>query len=113
MDEIYRPERCLREVRHTDPRDDKKRIEDTKGELLADSYCWVLDNATFQQWQQDPHNRLLWIKGDPGKGKMMLLCGIIDERKKMINNVFFFFCQGIDSRLNSHRCVARLDLPAR
>ncbi|EJT74642.1 hypothetical protein GGTG_08482 [Gaeumannomyces tritici R3-111a-1] len=24
---------------------------------------------------------LLWIKGDPGKGKTMLLCGIINERK--------------------------------
>ena len=63
----------------TNPRDDKRRIEETKCGLLADSYYWILDNDTFQQWQQGPHSRLLWVTGDPGKGKTMLLCGIIDE----------------------------------
>lgn len=67
IDEIYKLERCVQDVRHTDPRDDKKRIEGTKGVLLADSYRWVLDNATFQQWQQDPHSRLLWILVRGGK----------------------------------------------
>ena len=107
MDEIHKLERCIQDARHTDPRDDKKRIEETKGGLLADPYRWVLDNATFQQWQQDPHSRLLWIKGDPGKGKTMLVCGIIDELKKPTNNVSFFYCQGTDSRLNSATAVLR------
>jgi hypothetical protein len=107
MDEIHKLERCVQDVRHTDPRDDKKRIEETKGGLLADSCRWVLDNATFQQWQQRSDSRLLWVKGDPGKGKTMLLCGIIDELKKSTNNVFFFYCQGTDSRLNSATAVLR------
>ncbi|KAL1644350.1 hypothetical protein SLS61_008857, partial [Didymella pomorum] len=107
MDEVDSSKRCVQDIHSTDPRDDKKRIEETKGGLLADSYRWVLDNATYQQWQQDPHSRLLWIKGDPGKGKTMLLCGIIDELKKSTNNVFFFFCQGTDSRLNSATAVLR------
>ncbi|CZR68133.1 uncharacterized protein PAC_18032 [Phialocephala subalpina] len=51
----------------------------TKGGLLKDSYRWILDNTDFQRWRQDEQSRLLWIKGDPGKGKTMLLCGIIDE----------------------------------
>lgn len=46
-DEIDKLEVCIRDIRHTDPRHDKKRIEDTKGGLLADSYRWVLDNTTF------------------------------------------------------------------
>jgi hypothetical protein len=45
MDEIHKLERCVQDMRSTDPRDDKKRIEETKGGLLADSYRWVLDNA--------------------------------------------------------------------
>jgi hypothetical protein len=49
MDEIYKMERCIQDMHNTDPRNDKKRIEDTKGRLLADSYRWVLDNTTFQQ----------------------------------------------------------------
>jgi len=72
--------RCLADLRSTDPRDDKSRIEATKGGLLADSYRWVLDNTEFQRWRNED-NQLLWIKGDPGKGKTMLLCGIIDELK--------------------------------
>jgi hypothetical protein len=106
-DEIEKLERCVQDIYSTDPHDNKKRIEETKGGLLADSYRWVLDNTTFQQWQQDQHSRLLWVKGDAGKGKTMLLCGIIDELKKSTNDLSFFFCQGTDSRLNSATAVLR------
>jgi hypothetical protein len=110
MEEINKQERCIQDVRHTDPRHDKKRIEETKGGLLVDSYCWVLNNNTFQQWQQEPHNRLLWVKGDPGKGKTMLLCGIIDELSSSIPAtalLSYFFCQATDSRINSATAVLR------
>jgi hypothetical protein len=82
QDEIDKLEQCIQHLRVTDPRGDKKRIEDTKGGLLEDSYRWILDNADFQRWRNDQQSRLLWIKGDPGKGKTMLLCGIIDELVK-------------------------------
>jgi hypothetical protein len=110
MDEIQKQERCIQDMHGTDPRDDKKRIEDTKGGLLKDSYWWVLDNASFQQWHSDPQSRLLWIKGDPGKGKTMLLCGIIDELQKTTAGtacVSYFFCQATDSRINSAIAVLR------
>ncbi|KAH9210932.1 hypothetical protein DL95DRAFT_306965 [Leptodontidium sp. 2 PMI_412] len=109
-EEIDKQERCVQDVRHTDPRDDKKRIEDAKGGLLADSYRWVLNNTTFRQWQQDPHNQLLWINGDPGKGKTMLLCGIIDELHSSMPRtalLSYFFCQETDSRINSATAVLR------
>jgi hypothetical protein len=108
--EMHKLEQCIQDIRQTDPRDDKKRIEETKGGLLADSYCWVLDNITFQQWQQDPHSRLLWVKGDPGKGKTMLLCGIINELQSSIRRtalLSYFFCQATDSRINSATAVLR------
>jgi hypothetical protein len=106
---IREQEECLRDLYATDPRKDKKRIEETKGGLLADSYRWVLDNTTFKQWKQDPHSRLLWVKGDPGKGKTMLLCGIINELQKALNDVTVshFFCQATDSRINSATAALR------
>ncbi|KAH7395241.1 vegetative incompatibility protein HET-E-1 [Phaeosphaeria sp. MPI-PUGE-AT-0046c] len=108
-DEIRKLKDCLRDLRSSDPRDDKKRIEVTKGGLLADSYRWVLNNTAFQQWQQDPHSRLLWVKGDPGKGKTMLLCGIINELQKAVTDVTvsYFFCQATDSRINSATAALR------
>ncbi|KAF2468371.1 HET-domain-containing protein [Lindgomyces ingoldianus] len=108
LDEIQKLGRCIQDIRLTDPRDDKKRIEDTKGGLLEGSYRWVLSSASFQQWNEDPQNRLLRITGDPGKGKTMLLCGIIEELKKSTPGLLsFFFCEGTDSRINSATAVLR------
>ncbi|KAF1971137.1 hypothetical protein BU23DRAFT_590766 [Bimuria novae-zelandiae CBS 107.79] len=110
MDEIDSSRRCVQDLHGTDPRNDKKRIEETKGGLLADSYRWVLDNITFRQWQEDQHSRLLWVKGDPGKGKTMLLCGIVNElQDSMPRNALlsYFFCQATDSRINNATAVLR------
>ncbi|KAK5662998.1 hypothetical protein OQA88_6412 [Cercophora sp. LCS_1] len=101
--------RCLADLHVTDPRHDKKRIETAKGGLLKDSYRWVLSNTQFQQWHNGEDNRLLWIKGDPGKGKTMLLCGIIDEMEISAPSCLlsFFFCQATDSRINNATAVLR------
>lgn len=94
----------------TDPRDDKMRIEQTKGGLLEGSCKWILDNPDFQRWRHDEQSRLLWIKGDAGKGKTMLLIRIINELTKLTANtglLSFFFCQGTDSRLNNATTLLR------
>ncbi|KAF2683539.1 WD40 repeat-like protein [Lentithecium fluviatile CBS 122367] len=107
-DEIDKLGRRIQELHLTDPRNDKKRIEDTKGGLLKDSYRWVLDNAEFQKWRDDGQSRLLWIKGDPGKGKTMLLCGIVDDLQKSkarADPLSFYFCQATDSRINNATAV--------
>ncbi|CAG8937555.1 unnamed protein product [Penicillium salamii] len=101
---------CLRDLRTTNPHHDKDRIQNTNGGLLKDSYCWILDNKEFQQWQDNASNSLLWIRGDPGKGKTMLLCGIIDELTRLFGdtaNISFFFCQATDVRINNATAVLR------
>jgi hypothetical protein len=78
--------------------------------LLADSYRWILENFCFQQWRYDKQSRLLWIKGDPGKGKTMLLCGIVDELNKPTVGtalLSYFFCQATDLRINKATAVLR------
>jgi hypothetical protein len=104
-------QQCIQHLHLTDPRDDKKRIEETKGGLLKDSYCWILENPDFQQWHDDSQqSRLLWIKGDPGKGKTMLLCGIISELERSITPkdlLSYFFCQAPDARIHNATAVLR------
>ncbi|EDN98235.1 hypothetical protein SS1G_13092 [Sclerotinia sclerotiorum 1980 UF-70] len=78
--------RCLIDLRTTDPRLDKRRIEETKGGLLDNVYNWIFDNSDFQQWHFNRDNRLLWIKGDPGKGKTMLLCALSDILKDILHD---------------------------
>ncbi|RYC79718.1 Vegetative incompatibility protein HET-E-1 [Fusarium oxysporum f. sp. narcissi] len=101
-------EKCMQDLHVTDPREDKKRIQDTKGGLLRDSYRWILDHAEFQQFRDDRQSRLLWIKGDPGKGKTILLCGIIDELEKEPNSLLsYFFCQATEAQLSNAASVLR------
>jgi len=98
----------MKDLRETDPRDDKTRIQDAKGGLLRDSYRWILEHDDFRKWRSDPQSRLLWIKGDPGKGKTMLLCGIIDELEKEPDQCLsYFFCQATDARLSNATAVLR------
>ena len=107
-------DRCLLELRSTDPRHDKARLEETKGGLL-ELYRWVFDEPAFKRWRAEDASRLLWIKGDPGKGKTMLICGIIDELRPATKLVepsastllSFFYCQATDSRINSAVAVVR------
>lgn len=110
LNKINRLEKCLQDLRLADPCDDKKRIEETKGGLLADSYRWILENSDFQRWRDDQQSQLLWVNRDPGKGKTMLLCGIINELNELIAKkalLFYFFCQATDLRINNATAVLR------
>ncbi|KAL6805373.1 hypothetical protein J3E68DRAFT_441833 [Trichoderma sp. SZMC 28012] len=100
---------CLKDLFITDPEVDKLRIESTKGGLFEKAYNWILTNENYLQWRDNAESRLLWIKGDPGKGKTMLLCGIIDELKKdrPTRNVCHFLCQATDSRLDNATSILR------
>jgi hypothetical protein len=58
---------CLADLLLADPRNEKARIERTKGGLLSDSFRWILDNSEFKRWREDKQSQLLWIKGMPEK----------------------------------------------
>jgi hypothetical protein len=109
---------CLRDLRVVDPRDDMKKIEKNKDELLDDAYKWILrtrEYAAFTNWSDDESDlspcRLLWIKGHAGTGKTMLLIGIIRELSNqpfvLAPNLSYFFCQGTDTTLNNATATLR------
>jgi hypothetical protein len=118
------PHQCLRDLRVTDPREDRARIEGDKDRLLRDCYAWLLEDDSFQRWKTQDASRLLWIKGDPGKGKTMMTMGVIDElsqskslhiaapkRRRLDNKpkplLSFFFCQNTVPQLNNAVSVLR------
>ncbi|KAI1051812.1 hypothetical protein LB506_003751 [Fusarium annulatum] len=97
---------CLKDLYITNPQADKKRIEHEKGGLLKDCYSWILYNDNFLQWRGDPEQHLLWVRGDPGKGKTMLLAGLITELEKTSDDgIFYFFCQAAQP---SHRSASNV-----
>ncbi|KAL4919568.1 hypothetical protein BDW62DRAFT_199593, partial [Aspergillus aurantiobrunneus] len=103
---------CLRDLLVVDPETELRRIEATKGGLLDDSFRWVLGNAEFRKWRSDHQSQLLWVKGDPGKGKTMLMIGIINEllqhdQSQPSQSVAYFLCQATDPRLNNATGILR------
>ena len=111
-DEIEKSAQCIQDLCGTDSRKDKQRIEEMKGGLLKDAYSWVFHNDSYRHWHADLESRVLWVKGDPGKGKTMLLCGIIDELQtstsiRNATTVSYFFCQANDPRINSATAILR------
>ena len=105
------PQQCLRDLRVTDPREDRARIEGDKDTLLRDCYAWILDDRNFQQWRTQDASRLLWIRGDPGKGKTMMTMGVISELdlefKSQTCLLAYFFCQSTIPELNNAVSVLR------
>ncbi|KAH8709790.1 Vegetative incompatibility protein HET-E-1 [Beauveria bassiana] len=94
----------------TDPRLAKRALQSAKEQPLRDSYEWIFGDEQFKQWQTNNDKNQLWISGDPGKGKTMLLCGIIDNftiQKNKQLNVAFFFCQATDASFNNANAVVR------
>jgi hypothetical protein len=120
LQDLHRDEedtKCVQQLRVVDPRVDMKKIEDKKDKLLDDAYKWILgteEYAALTNWSDDEPGllpcRLLWIKGQAGTGKTMLLIGIIRELSRpsmLAPNVSHFFCQGTEPTLNNVTATLR------
>ena len=74
---------------------------------------WILDDLAFSDWRNNDDTQLLWIKGDPGKGKTMLMIGLIKELSKQLESspglgiLSYFFCQDTLPTLNNAVSVLR------
>ncbi|KAI1088095.1 hypothetical protein F5B19DRAFT_499345 [Rostrohypoxylon terebratum] len=101
---------CLRDLRVTDPSDDKTRIEHTGGRQYRDSSNWILEHEDFQQWRDNDQSRILWIEGKPGERKTMLLVKIIDElhqKSPQSTALSYFFCESKNSNCNNAQVLLR------
>jgi hypothetical protein len=105
-------EQCRRDLRLTDPRKDKKRIEQSKDDLLEDSCAWILDDPAFLDWLSRENSRTLWISGDPGKGKTMIMIDLVSKLPRRLESdpgtlVSYFFCQNTVPELRNAVSILR------
>ncbi len=109
--------KCLQDLFLVDPHDDMEKIESKKDKLLEGAYSWILSTeeyAAFTNWasiDSTSSSSLMWVKGDAGTGKTMLLMGIIrhlsSQPATYVPSVSHFFCQGTDKTLNSATAALR------
>jgi NACHT domain len=117
-------QQCLQALLVTDPRVEKTRISLSKDALLDGSCTWVLSDPAFVDWWNRDDIRILWIHGDPGKGKTMMAMALVDEiltrlRPPVLEKsaagkdiaekgiLAYFFCQGTIDGLNDAISVLR------
>lgn len=106
---------CIKLLCGTDPRSDIDGIQSRKDDLIRESYKWILDIDEYRKFidWEDPDASLLWITGQAGTGKTMLLIGIIKElglqgRLELdCPELLFFFCQDGDKESNNSVAVLR------
>lgn len=105
----------MRKLYVADMRAETESLQERKDHLLKASYKSILDQSDFEnftKWDTTSPN-LLWIKGDPGKGKTMLFMGIAQELEQqqethlLAPNLSYFFCQNKDQRLNTATSILR------
>ncbi|KAL8889355.1 MAG: hypothetical protein Q9192_006031 [Flavoplaca navasiana] len=99
----------------TDPADDMHMIANKKDRLLETTDSWMLRDATYQKWKSEDHTRVLWLHGDPGKGKTMLAIALVDDLTKHIRTtaedtssaLVYFFCDNQDDRRANASLILR------
>ena len=87
-------------------------IESTKEKLLKDSCSWIHDDPAFLDWWNGEGSRVLWIHGDPGKGKTMMAIALISSISQRLASgasgvLSYFFCQNTVPELNRATSVLR------
>lgn len=85
---------------------DKEEIQERKGGLLTELSDWILQHDDFKSWERCETSRILWINGEPGKGKTMLMCRIVDELGPR-TKFSYFFCEANEPNTNNATSVLR------
>ncbi len=83
-----------------------EKIQNKQDKLLEDTGAWMLSDSTFTKWLNDDTAHLLWLRGDPGKGKTMLAISLVTDLSDRIRlqgsasstALAYFFCDNKDSR---------------
>ncbi|KAJ5106422.1 hypothetical protein N7456_003097 [Penicillium angulare] len=89
-------------------------LQREKDVLLPASSEWVLHTPEYLEFiDENSVLHLLRLRGDAGKGKTMLMIGIVNDLTMRLNTHFeefhlaYFFCRGTDNRLNTATAILK------
>lgn len=91
-------------VRNMD--DELESLLKRKDPLIPGSHEWIVGDKrykTFVESNEENPSQVLWIKGEAGMGKTMLIISLIQQLNERfdISCLSYFFCQETDNKLNT------------
>lgn len=106
---------CLATLFVTDPTIDQAETEMQKGMLQNSACSWILEDPTYLAWLNSHASRqILWIHGDPGKGKTMIALALIKKLSIMTREagsskplLAYFLYNNLDNRRNNVLAMAK------
>ena len=106
--------RLLQAFGPTDPEAQRRRILASKDVLHEELCSWIFEQDKFNSWWCAEQNvNVLWLHGDPGKGKTVIMAAATNNISQWIqrepdSEVFaYFFCQQQHPRLNNAIAVLK------
>ncbi|PLB50904.1 hypothetical protein P170DRAFT_356241 [Aspergillus steynii IBT 23096] len=108
--------KCMQDLCVVNPRTQMDDLEERKDTLIRASYSWALETPeyrNFTDWTNPHASNFLWINGQAGTGKTMLLIGIIRELtvgqlfNDDIPDILYFFLQSKGADVNNATAVVR------
>ncbi|KAJ3537572.1 hypothetical protein NM208_g6253 [Fusarium decemcellulare] len=99
----------LNQLHDVDPSSEKTAIETLKGGMVKKAHDLVLEHSNFEKLQRDDAPGILWVTGNPGSGKTMFLCGIVDRlvKRPEYGVVSYFFCRADRLQTRTAKAVLR------
>lgn len=83
--------------------------------MLQDTSTWFFRHAAFVKWTDSSEHDVLWVHGDPGKGKTFIAIATVRDLSHKLRSVaspenhllLYFFCDNKDNRRNTATAIMR------
>ncbi len=99
---------CLHALFVSNSLDDKAEIQNRKDHLLEGSCSWILKDTAYLKWINGDSSDILWICGEPGKGKTMITISLVEALQNNASSLSntqrllaYFFCDNTNGKRNN------------
>jgi ankyrin repeat protein len=104
-DEVQLDEDFRKALFLTSPEIDRRNMIDIKEGRVSNTCEWIRTTKEYEAFVEGTH-RMLWIWGEPGKGKTMLSIFISQELAQK-NKTIYFFCRAEHDKRNTAVAILR------
>ncbi|KAJ5646827.1 hypothetical protein N7490_003199 [Penicillium lividum] len=103
---------CLRDLRLTDPLEDRNILKRKKGNHAHGTCEWIIRTKEITAWLESEQENILWLYGYPGTGKSTMAIFLTEELSRVFSTtegktLAYFFCDSGDEKRKTATSIIR------